>query len=454
MLLKSSLLGALLDGQRPIWLLLLSAIIYWQWQSYRQLSHFKGPFWAHFTNLWIYQKVSGDLARIAPNQLVTGDIDMLHRMSAARSNYTRLSIYAGNTLMPETHNTFSMVDEPAHTKRRAVIAAGYTGNETEELESKVNQQIAQFLNLIRTKYISTDTDVRPIDLARKCGYFTLDTITNLSFSSPWGFLVQDKDLGNWFALVGWQFKIVTTMQSIPWLLNIVTTPWAARLMAKFQDPSRGAAASVATTTRNVQVRFATKNPGEKMDMMGSFIRHGVTETEAASEAILAVYTPLSSRRLHDSDAQSKTLPYLQAVIREGARIVPPTAGTFAKVAPKGGDTVNGRSIPGGTQICISILAVLREKQVFGKDVEMFRPERWITDAERLKGMEKNLNMIWWYGRYQCLGKDLAWMELNKLYFELLKNFDFQIINPSHPWKSENYGVRLQKNMFIKATLRR
>ncbi|TVY86980.1 Cytochrome P450 monooxygenase [Lachnellula willkommii] len=435
----------------------------------------------------------GDLARIAPNQLVTGDIDMLHRMSAARSTYTRSQIYAGNTLMPETHNTFSMVDEPAHTKRRAVIATAYAGKETEELESKVDQQLGQFLNLIRTKYISTDTDVRPLDLARTCGYFTLDTITNLSFSAPWGFLVEDKDLDNWFALVGWQIKIVTTMQYVPWVLNLVSTPWAGRLMAKFQDPSRGAAALVATTRRNVHARFATKNPGEKMDMMGSFIRHGITENQAASEAILAVIAgsdttasgirstllyiltnPRVYRKLQDeidatvvppgasaiiSDAQSKTLPYLQAVIREGARIVPPTAATFAKVAPPGGDTVNGRFIPGGTQICISIVAVLREKKVFGEDVDMFRPERWIVaDGEKFKAMEKNLNMIWGYGRYQCLGKDLAWMELNKVYFEvcsllLLKHFDFQIIDPAHPWKSENYGLWLQKDMFVKATLR-
>jgi cytochrome P450 len=82
--------------------------------------------------------------------------------------------------------------------------------------------------------------------------------------------------------------------------------------------------------------------------------------------------------------------------------------------------VNGVFIPGGTQICISILAVLREKKVFGEDVEVFRPERWITgeDVERAKVMERNLNMIWGYGRYQCLGKDLAWMELNKVFFEV------------------------------------
>lgn len=120
-----------------------------------------------------------------------------------------------------------------------------------------------------------------------------------------------------------------------------------------------------------------------------------------------------------SDAQSKTLPYLQAVIREGARIIPATTATFAKVAPPGGDTVNGRFIPGGTQICVSTIAVLREKKVFGEDVDVFRPERWIVaDGEKLKAMEKNLNMIWGYGKYQCLGKDLAWMELNKVYFEV------------------------------------
>lgn len=186
----------------------------------------------------------------------------------------------------------------------------YAGKETEELESKVDQQLGQFLNLIRTKYISTDTDVRPLDLARKCGYFTLDTITNLSFSSPWGFLVEDKDLGDWFASIGWQIKLVSTMQSIPWMLNLVTTPWAGRLMAKLQDPSQGAAALVARTRRNVHARFATKNPGEKMDMMGSFIRHGITENQAASEAVLAVYVHSGSIASLLARQWFEYLPYL------------------------------------------------------------------------------------------------------------------------------------------------
>jgi hypothetical protein len=66
----------------------------------------------------------GDLARVGPNSLITGDVEMLHRMNGARSPYTRAPIYAANTLIPHENNTFSFVDEAKHTQRRAQIAAG------------------------------------------------------------------------------------------------------------------------------------------------------------------------------------------------------------------------------------------------------------------------------------------------------------------------------------------
>jgi len=60
--------------------------------------------------------------------------------------------------------------------------------------------------------------------------------------------------------------------------------------AKFVMPSEndpiGAGKLLRIAKDIVQKRFDEENPGAKRDMMGSFIRHGVTRTEAVSEATL------------------------------------------------------------------------------------------------------------------------------------------------------------------------
>jgi cytochrome P450 len=120
-----------------------------------------------------------------------------------------------------------------------------------------------------------------------------------------------------------------------------------------------------------------------------------------------------------SDSQARNLPYLQAVIKEGLRIFPPATGLFEKQTPPEGDTIDGRFVPGGTRIAFNVLAVQRDKKVFGEDAQSFRPERWLdNDKERVQQMEKVQDLVFGYGRYGCLGKSVALIELNKVFFEV------------------------------------
>jgi cytochrome P450 len=120
-----------------------------------------------------------------------------------------------------------------------------------------------------------------------------------------------------------------------------------------------------------------------------------------------------------SDAKARNMPYLQAVIREGLRIWPPVVGLSSKEVPKGGDIINGIFIPGGTNIGFAAFGVFRNKELWGDDANHFRPERWLTeDKARLKEMDAVWELVFGYGRWQCLGKNVAMMELNKVVVEV------------------------------------
>lgn len=134
-------------------------------RSYRRLQQFKGPTLGCFSDLWVFkatvlgnlnQQTSavlkqygepcpieiasdfptpldsrlttinaiGPLARIGPNLLVTDDVDLLRRMSAARSVYTRSDWYDGMKLDPSVNNVISERNDQRHTALRAKMAAG------------------------------------------------------------------------------------------------------------------------------------------------------------------------------------------------------------------------------------------------------------------------------------------------------------------------------------------
>jgi len=122
------------------------------------------------------------------------------------------------------------------------------------------------------------------------------------------------------------------------------------------------------------------------------------------------------------DAEARQMPYLQAAIKEGIRFYPPQTALNSKEVPAGGAEVNGFRLPGGTQVAVNILAITRSQGLFGPDADVFRPERWIeaetVDPERYKEMCASVELVFGFGKYQCLGKVIAAVELNKVPVEV------------------------------------
>lgn len=120
-------------------------------------------------------------------------------------------------------------------------------------------------------------------------------------------------------------------------------------------------------------------------------------------------------------AEARQLPYLQAVVREGMRIYPGGTPLAFKTVPPGGDEISGYRLPAGTQVGMNVWGALRSKEFWGDDADLFRPERWLGVAEsRLAAMTECLDFQFGYGRYQCLGRPVVFMELNKAIPEVKK----------------------------------
>ena len=107
------------------------------------------------------------------------------------------------------------------------------------------------------------------------------------------------------------------------------------------------------------------------------------------------------------------LPFFSACIRESLRLNPPATNLFARVIGKEGKTIDGHFIPGGSEVTSNAYVVQRDKQLYGEDANVFRPERWLETKEHTTEME-TANFVFGIGSRICLGKDIALMELYKL----------------------------------------
>lgn len=74
------------------------------------------------------------------------------------------------------------------------MGARYSGRENTELETSVDRHVCSFTELIRRKYISTDSRVIPMDLSKKVQYLTLDIISTIGLGRPFGMLLADADV--------------------------------------------------------------------------------------------------------------------------------------------------------------------------------------------------------------------------------------------------------------------
>ncbi|KAF8892398.1 cytochrome P450 monooxygenase pc-bph [Mucidula mucida] len=118
----------------------------------------------------------------------------------------------------------------------------------------------------------------------------------------------------------------------------------------------------------------------------------------------------------------KALPYLQACINEGLRLHSTSALGLPRVVPEGGMTVLGAFFPAGTVVSVPSYTIHRDEEIWGADVEAFRPERWF-DEERKDRMARTFNPFS-VGPRACVGRNLAMMELQMIVATLVKRFDF------------------------------
>ncbi|KAH8682715.1 cytochrome P450 [Xylariales sp. PMI_506] len=474
---------------------------YYAWQ---QLSHIPGPFLARFTHLWIMRyaiegkyidkllelhKTYGPMVILAPDFVSVSDVEEIKRIGRVRSSWGRAPGYQAFRSAPGAagDSIVSVRDDSAHARMRTKLMPGYAGKTVQGVEQMVDEHVLQLIKVIETRHITIPgSDYRPVDFSRLAQYLTVDVITSFAFQESFSCLERDADFYGYLNAVSTAVAPLLACAFSPLYQRIMDTPMLGAIF-----PDGGFFPKVfEMARRQVGKRFGAQahELQEKNDVLGSWVAAGLGEAELINETVAQLtaggettgtgiraamlYLAASPRSyqalqreideaLHTevvrscplAESEVGKLPYLQAVVKESLRLFVPAA-FFPKSSPND-EILCGFSIPAGVSVELAYKVALRSKEIFGEDAESFRPERWINIREdKLTLMDETFRFV--FGgpsRWECLGKGLAFMEMHKVIFELFRQFDITLVDPTSPWKASGTRIWGIKDFYVQITKR-
>jgi hypothetical protein len=103
------------------------------------------------------------------------------------------------------------------------------------MEGTVNDQVANFIQLIESKYISTGQDHVPMEFGQKSSFFTLDTISALAFGEAFGYLDKDEDVYDFLSITKASIPFLMLIANVPILADILQSKLLRKLMPSEAD---------------------------------------------------------------------------------------------------------------------------------------------------------------------------------------------------------------------------
>ena len=146
----------------------------------------------------------------------------------------------------------------------------------------------------------------------------------------------------------------------------------------------------------------------------------------------------------------RSIPQLESVIKETLRLHPPLIILMRQVAQE--IELAGHVIPPGTIVASSPRVSNRLAEDF-PDPESFDPGRY------LDGRQEDLQNRWTWipfgaGKHRCVGNAFAMMQIKAIFSVLLRDFEFELVQPSESYRDDYSKMVIQLQRPCRARYRR
>lgn len=416
--------------------------------------------------------------RIGPNAL------SFHHPSAIKDIYghmTKCTKDHKESILAGTHrHLFDVVDKAEHSRKRKLLSAAFATKNLEKWEYKVQYTTQRLLDAFDqrcTAPLKPNTTPSPddltIDFNQWINLWTIEAINYIAISDKMTLLETGTDQvmaekldgtlyparyrqsQNHSAMVKsvfcWEYELYPWLA---WISRVVPNKWKSYWVtsAPWGD----------VLYHQARERLRRYQAGEKLDDFFSCLMEdkngfpnnlewgeifaevaAILDAGAETTAIalthilqLLVSHPEQLAKLRteigtvmDEDEvitpfdKVKDLPYLNACLDEGLRLIPPVSSGLPRRTPPQGAQILDKWIPGETSVSMTIWGAHHDADIY-PDPYAFKPERWL-DAEERKRMEPYF-IPFSAGARGCIGRNISLLEQKIVLATLVHRYDFAL----------------------------
>ncbi|KAF8150653.1 cytochrome P450 [Crassisporium funariophilum] len=469
----SNILYAVLNVFSVYWLTLLTSIVVYRVSPWHPLAKYPGPlickvskFYLAFLSLVgkqhifyanLHQKY-GEVVRIGPNELSICDPDAVQPMIGPNGLPKGPLPIVWDGRVPEQERVKPLIairDKQEHTRRRRPWTRAFSTAALKGYETIVTSRCVQMVD-------SLSAEKGTVNLTQWISFFAYDVMNDLAFGGG-SEMMRDGDVNGLWRLLEAGQKNAVFMSHVPWLGALfLTLPNLAKDLKAFRAHAKKCA------IRRKQQGSAHKDIFHHLMDEDDVATHPPSVVEIVSDGGLAIIAgsdttssaltnlfyflmcnPVAYQRLQrEVDelgddildcAKQSHLPYLNGAINESLRLFPPVLSGSQRAPEKGsgGRMVATHYIPEGTNAIIPTYSLHRDPRCFAPFADMFLPERWLPEDQRLELEPKIFNsqnefilntnafVPFSLGAANCAGRNLAWMEMRMVVCLMVHRLDMK-----------------------------
>ncbi|RGP79802.1 hypothetical protein FLONG3_2116 [Fusarium longipes] len=374
-----------------------------------------------------------------------------HKTSGAKTFEKDLRNYRQGLTAPH----LIVANNTDHKRQRKLLSHAFSQKALRGQEGLLKHYVDLFIQRLTQKA----HEGAAVDMTAWYNFATFDLIGDLALGQPFGCL-ESGTYHPWIKKIFGSIRAVVATQSLIRLglrnwLSTLTPPRMRKAQAEHWEFTQHAASArldTKDTSRQDFFSYILRYNDERGMSRAEMLENAGLIIIAGSETTATVLSGTTYFLLTNPDKYEKLvqeirsafttedeitadrvdqLKYLIATLSEGLRMYPPVANALTRLSPQRGEFVEGYWMPENTSVSVPQFAAFNSSHNF-KNPEQFVPERWLGDplyANDSRAVLQPFSM----GPRDCIGKNLAYVEMRLILTRLLWKFDLELLPESKNW---------------------